>query len=99
MTRVVSILLVGFTETVQLLDVDVDAARWAAWIVLAHEEKNRNSYVGDVRHGIAARVLLGHLGRRPAKECRVVLLQRLHLVLVRGDVVADGNDAEAERPR
>src|SRR5436309_3461594 len=78
--------------------VDVDAARWTAWIVLADEQQHRSADALDVGDRVRDAVPLRDLARRAAKECGVVLLERLHLVLVRRDVVADRNDADAERP-
>src|SRR2546430_8882105 len=98
MAGVEAVFLELLAELEEALPIDVDAPRWTPRIVLPDEEEHRHLDAFDVRDGIAAPVALRHIHRRAAEEIGVVFLERFHLVLVRGDVVADRNDPDPNAP-
>src|SRR6266511_424746 len=98
MARVVAVLLELLAQLEEPLSIDVDTTRGAARVILPDDQQHRSANVLYVGQRVALPVLLGHLGWQAPKERVVVFLQRLHLVLVGREVVADGNDGDPERP-
>src|SRR6267143_6194554 len=98
MARVEAVFLELPAELEETLAIDIDASRGTARVVLPDEEEHRHFHAVDVRDRVAPPVDIGHVRRRAAEEIGVVLLERLHLVLERRDVVADRDDPNAERP-